>query len=69
MENNRYALCKVMVRDICDEQGVDIGTACAILRDKMGWHFKDGKDHEITEFCSFVNDMPAEDRKAYFYGE
>ena len=66
MENNRYALCKKMIREISETEGVDIGVACAMLRDKMGWHFKDGKDPEITEFCAFVNDIPAEERAAYF---
>ena len=69
MENNRYALCKKMVREISETENVDIGVACAMLRDKMGWHFPDGKDTEITEFCAYVNDMPAEERKAYFYDE
>lgn len=36
MENNRYALCKKMIREISETEGVDIGVACAMLRDKMG---------------------------------
>ena len=66
MENNRYAQHRAEIDKISREQGVDIGVACAILRDQMGWHFEDGKDKEITEFTAYVNDMPAEDRAAYF---
>lgn len=66
MENNRYALCKKMIHEISETEGVDIGVACAMLRDKMGWHFPDGKDTEITEFCDYVSHIPADERLAYF---
>ena len=66
MENNRYAQHKKEIDRISMEQNVDVGVACAILRDQMGWKFQDGKDTEITEFTAYVNDMSAEERAAYF---
>lgn len=68
MENNRYAQHKKEIDRISREQGVDIGVACAILRDQMGWTFQDGKDTEITEFTAYVADMSPADRAAYFAG-
>ena len=65
METNRYALCRKEIHKISQEQNVDIGVACAMLRDRMGWHFE-GPDKELTEFTKFVGDMPANDRAAYF---
>lgn len=46
---------------------MDIGVACAKLRDRMGWKF-DGPDREITEFCAYVKDIPEHERKAFFEG-
>ena len=70
MENNRYAQHKDLIREISDQQGVDIGVACAMLRDRMGWTFEgtEGIDKEITEFCDFCSRMSAEERRTYFYG-
>ena len=68
MENNRYAQHRAEIDKISKEQSVDIGVACAILRDQMGWTFQDGKDTEITEFTAYVADMSPVDRAAYFAG-
>lgn len=66
MENNRYAMFKHDIHRISQEENVDIGTACAMLRDRMGWHFEDGKDKEITEFCQYVSGMEPDERAEYF---
>ena len=66
MENNRYHINRKEIDRISREENVDIGVACAMLRDRMGWHFEDGKDTEITEFTAYVADMAPEDRAAYF---
>ncbi len=67
---NRYAQHKMDIKRICEERNVDIGVACAILRDEMGWHFPetDGIDREITEFTSMISKMSGEEVKAYFAG-
>lgn len=65
MENNRYAQHKKEINRISMEQNVDIGVACAMLRDRMGWHF-DGPDKELTEFTAHVQDIPEHKRKAFF---
>lgn len=56
MENNRYAQHKKEIREISEREGVDIGVACAMLRDKMGWTF-DGPDKELTEFTGYINEL------------
>ena len=56
MENNRYAQHKKEIKEISEREGVDIGVACAMLRDKMGWTF-DGPDKELTEFTSYINEL------------
>lgn len=66
MENNRYYQNRKEINRISIEQNVDIGVACAMLRDMMKWEFKDGKDTEITEFTAYVQSIPAEERKAFF---
>lgn len=66
MENNRYAQHRKEIREISERENVDIGVACAMLRDQMGWHFPDGKDTEITAFCQFINDMDGEEVREYF---
>ena len=68
METNRYAQHKDTIRKISEEQGVDIGTACAMLRDQMGWHF-DGPDTELTEFVRYIAGLSGEETRAYFYAE
>jgi len=68
MENNRYAQNRHEIDRISREKGVDIGVACAMLRDKKGWSFKDGIDTEITEFCDYVRSMNPEEVQAYFEG-
>lgn len=65
MEKNIYAQHKQAVKAISEKEGVDIGVACAMLRDKMGW-FADEKDAQITQFCAFVEGMTGEEVKAYF---
>ena len=67
MENNRYAQYKKEIREISEAENVDIGMACAMLRDRMGWHF-DGPDKELTEFTAYVQDIPEHERKAFFEG-
>ena len=66
MENNRYAQHRKEIREISERENVDIGVACAVLRDRMGWTFEDGIDKEITEFCRFINQMDGEEVKKYF---
>ena len=68
METNRYAQHKDAIRKISEEQGVDIGTACSMLRDQMGWHF-DGPDVELAEFTGYIAGLTGEETKVYFYGE
>ena len=68
MENNRYAQHKKEIDRISRERNVDIGVACAMLRDQMGWTFQDGKDTEITEFTDYVAGMAPDDREKYFKG-
>ena len=53
---NRYAQHKKEIREISEREGVDIGVACAMLRDKMGWTF-DGPDKELTEFTGYINEL------------
>ena len=68
MENNRYAQHKREIKEISERENVDIGVACAMLRDKMGWTFKEteGIDKEITEFGRFINKMDGEEVNKYF---
>lgn len=66
MENNRYAQHKKEIHNICMTEDVDIGVACAMLRQRMDWHFEGGTDTEITEFTAFINAMDSDDREAYF---
>ena len=66
MENNRYAQNRKEIKEISERENVDIGVACAMLRDRMGWTFEDGIDKEITEFCRFINQMDGEEVKKYF---
>lgn len=68
MKNNRYAQHKRLVREISEREGVDIGTACAMLRDNMGWRF-DGPDVELAEFTGYIAGLTGEETRAYFYGE
>ena len=65
METNRYALCRREIHRISQEEAVDVGVACAMLRDRMGWHF-DGPDRELTAFCAQVQAMDPAERLAYF---
>ena len=67
-KTNRYAQHKRLVCEISEREGVDIGTACAMLRDRMGWHF-DGPDVELAEFTAYVAGLSGEETRAYFYGE
>lgn len=56
MENNRYAQHRKEIKEISERENVDIGVACAMLRDKMGWTF-DGPDKELTEFTGYINEL------------
>ena len=64
MENNRCAQHRKKIREISERENVDIGVACAMLRDQMGWEFPDGKDTEITAFTCFL--MDSEEVRKYF---
>lgn len=65
MEKNMYAQHKMEIKAISEREDVDIGVACAMLRDRMGW-FAGEKDPEITEFCAFVGALDGEGVQAYF---
>lgn len=56
MENNRYAQHRKEIDRISREENVDIGVACAMLRDRLGWTFE-GPDKELTEFTEHVNEL------------
>lgn len=56
MENNRYAQHRKEIKEISEREGVDIGVACAVLRDRMGWTF-DEPDKELTEFTGYINEL------------
>ena len=43
-----------------------IGTACAMLRQRRGWTFPEGKETEITEFTAYINGLTGEEVRAYF---
>lgn len=66
ISENRYAKHRNAIRHISETEGVDIGTACAILRHDMGWTFPDGVDHEITEFVGYINRLPGEKVREFF---
>lgn len=70
MENNRYAQNKAEIKRISEQENVDIGVACAMLRAKMGWTFEatNGIDHEITEFTRYINSLKSDEVAAYFAG-
>lgn len=56
MENNRYAQHRKEIDRISREENVDIGVACAKLRDRLGWTFE-GPDKELTEFTGYINEL------------
>ena len=68
MQENRYAQHKSEIDRISREEKVDIGTACAMLRKRMGWHCEGGKDADLTAFTEFLNGLTGEEVRRYFQG-
>ena len=68
MKENRYAQHKMEIREISEREGVDIGVACAMLRNEKQWTFPEtgGIDEELRDFVGYCNDLPAAERRAYF---
>ena len=54
IKDNPYAKCKAEIHKISMERGVDVGTACSMLRHEKGWEYPNG-DPDITAFTSFVS--------------
>lgn len=74
IKDNPYAKCKAEIHKISTERGVDVGTACSMLRHEKGWSYPDG-DPDITAFTRFVTELQRlSDKKnnyvlAYFEGK
>ena len=74
IKDNPYAKCKAEIHKISTERGVDVGTACSMLRHEKGWGYPDG-DPDITAFTRFVTELQRlSDKKnnyvlAYFEGK
>lgn len=56
IKDNPYAQHKAEIHQISMYRGVDVGTACAILRAEKGWEYPNG-DKDITAFTSFVSEL------------
>lgn len=56
IKDNPYAQHKAEIHKISMERGVDVGTACSMLRHENGWEYPDG-DPDITEFTAFVGEL------------
>lgn len=56
IKENPYAKCKAEIHKISQERGVDVGTACAMLRAEKGWKYPDG-DKDITTFTAMVQQL------------
>lgn len=54
IKGNPYVQHKAEIHKISTERGVDVGTACAMLRSEKGWEYPKG-DKDITAFTSFVS--------------
>ena len=70
LKDNRFYQHRMEIRKISEEQGVDIGTALAILRDQMGWTGEDA----FNEMNAFDAEVGAADqteitRKIFGYDE
>lgn len=56
IKENPYAKHKDEIYKISMERGVDVGTACSMLRHEKGWEYPDG-DPDITAFTAFVGEL------------
>lgn len=56
IKNNPYAQHKAEIHKISMERGVDVGTACSMLRSEKGWEYPKG-DKDITAFGAFVTEL------------
>lgn len=56
IKDNPYAQHKAEIHKISMERGVDVGTACSMLRHEKGWEYPDG-DPDITAFTAFVGEL------------
>ena len=56
IKDNPYAKHKTEIHQIRQERGVDVGTACSMLRHEKGWEYPDG-DPDITAFTAFVGEL------------
>lgn len=66
LKDNRFFQHKEEIEKICYEEGVDIGVALAMYRDRMGWTGED-VTKEMQEFDSYVgNSNQAEQTKKIF---
>lgn len=63
MKDNRFHENRKELYAICLEQNVDISVGCSMLAKEKGWK-EYGK--EEREFKLHVNNIPAEEREAYF---
>lgn len=74
IKDNPYAQHKEEIHKISMERGVNVGTACAILRSEKGWSYPEG-DPDITAFTRVVTELQRlSDEKnnyvlAYFEGK
>ncbi len=74
VKENPYAQNKEEIHKMSVERGVDVGTACSMLRAEKGWSYPDG-DPDITAFTRFVGELQRlSDKKnnyvlAYFEGK
>lgn len=74
IKENPYAKCKAEIHKMSMERGVDVGTACSMLRHEKGWEYPKG-DPDITAFTSFVGELQRLTTKkenyvlAYFEGK
>ena len=56
IKENPYAQHKAEIHKISMERGVDVGTACSMLRHEKGWEYPEG-DPDITAFTAFVGEL------------
>lgn len=56
IKDNPYAQHKEEIHKISMERGVDVGTACSMLRAEKGWEYPEG-DPDITTFTAFVGEL------------
>ena len=56
IKNNPYAQHKAEIHKISMERGVDVGTACSMLRAEKGWSYPEC-DPDITAFTRAVTEL------------